>query len=144
MRFLPDAVREKNLSLVARVSLNEYDSSRLPIHVYSWIPYQAIVQSPEPAWLETPRMFQSGYMASVNGHLAKVEKSKQGLVSIEIPAGRSKVEVDYRPPWGLNFLFWESVTALAVAVCQLIWWKERGSNGMKHFSSLARPWPSRN
>jgi hypothetical protein len=110
--------------MFARVSVNEYDPSRLPIQVNSWIPYRADVRSPQRAWLETPRMFQRGYVASVNGNPARVENSRQGLVSIEVPAGTAKVVLKYRPPWGLAALFWLSLTALALAIGRLVWPRE--------------------
>jgi hypothetical protein len=121
VRFVPAASRERNYGLFARVSVNEYDPSRLPVHISSWIPYRADVRSPQRAWLETPRMFQAGYVARVDGRAAKVEKSRQGLVSIEVPSGSSEVEVDYRPPPGLVFLFWSSLTAFALAIGKLFW-----------------------
>lgn len=90
----------------------EYDPATLPARVVNWIPYQASVEANEPAWLETPRMYQTGYVARVDGQNAKIKKSKEGLVSIAVPKGRSRVELRYDPPRGLQFLYWLSLGSL--------------------------------
>jgi hypothetical protein len=106
---------------VARVQLLSYSRDALPVRVTSWIPYRADVQSPSAAWLETPRMFQTGYSAWVDGKAASVRKSPDSLVAVEVPAGKSSVVLTYSAPAGLRFLFGLSmfsiaaVTAFAVA-----------------------------
>jgi len=111
------------------VSWIEYDPVSLPVRVESWIPYRAHVQISEPAWLETPRMYLTGYVAKVDGHDAALKKSKEGLVSIAVPAGNSKVELQYRPPVGLLGLYWLSLGSLigmiAATVTGRFWPKKR-------------------
>lgn len=98
----------------------EYDPAALPVHVTSWMPYEARVRAPAPGWLETPRMFQRGYAAEVNGRPAAVAKSKQGLVMIEVPAGESAATLAYHAPFALRASYWISLATLAgliVAAC---------------------------
>jgi hypothetical protein len=90
----------------------EYDPALLPARIENWIPYRARVQASEAAWLETPRMYQTGYVAQVDGHNASIKKSKEGLVSIAVPAGISRVELSYHPPVGLKVLYWLSLGSL--------------------------------
>ena len=90
----------------------EYDPATLPARVENWIPYRARVQASEAAWLETPRMYQTGYVAQVDGHHAAIKKSNEGLVSIAVPAGSSQVELSYHPPAGLKALYWLSLGSL--------------------------------
>ena len=95
----------------ARLRWIEYDPATLPVRVESWIPYRARVTASEAAWLETPRMFQTPYVASVDGRPTPVRKSPQGLVSIAVPAGESVVELRYVAPLGLQALYWVSLLA---------------------------------
>jgi hypothetical protein len=105
---------------IGHVRLLEYDPDRLPVRVESWIPYKARVDSAAPAWLETPRMFQEGYVATVDGAPAAVRKSPDGFACVSVPAGRSQVVLAYRAPAGLQLLFWtSSLSVLGVAVLGL-------------------------
>ena len=115
VRFFPTPGAENagKLLPLAQARLLEFDPAALPVKVESWIDYQALVHSPTAAWLETPRMFQIGYVASVNGAPAAVQKSPQGLACIAVPAGNSHVDLRYRPPWGLAALFWLSLSTAA-------------------------------
>lgn len=100
---------------VANVRLLSYDSGALPVRVDSWIPYRARVRSPEDAWLETPRVFQTGYEARVNGSPAAVRESPDALVAVAVPRGESTVELAYVAPPGLRLLFWLSFLAAIVS-----------------------------
>jgi hypothetical protein len=111
---------------VARVELISYDRGVLPVRVESWIPYRAEVRSPEAAWLETPRVYQTGYAASVDGKPAAVRKSPDSLVAVQVPGGRSSVELVYVAPTGLKFLFWLSTVSFLAAACFGLWrWLSR-------------------
>jgi hypothetical protein len=96
----------------ARVRWIEYQPATLPVRVESWIPYRARVTAPVSAWLETPRMFQTTYVARVNGQPATFRKSPEGLVSIAVPSGESTVELRYQAPAGLSILYWISLTSI--------------------------------
>jgi len=98
-----------------RVRLLAFDPSSLPVRVESLIPYRARVRSPSAGWLETPRMHQLGYFATVNGSPAPVRRSPDGLTWIGVPAGDSRVELDFRAPAGLQAIFWLSLGSIAIA-----------------------------
>jgi hypothetical protein len=111
----------KDLSAPGSFRLIEYDPAQLPVQVTSFIPYRARVNAPEEAWLETPRMYQPGYQAVVNGRRVDVAKSPSALVMVPVPAGTSAVKVQYYPPLGLWGAFWVSF-AVAIAVsCWILW-----------------------
>jgi hypothetical protein len=116
---------------------------KLPIHVTDWIPYKARVQSPSEAWLETPRMFQPGYQATVNGKTATVAKSPEGLVMVPVPAGPSRVILSYQPPRVLVVSYWLSfgtIIALALALAYAAWRHARTVTGWP-FSPANQPAP---
>jgi uncharacterized membrane protein YfhO len=61
-------------------------------------------------------MYQTGYVAQVDGRHAAIQKSNEGLVSIAVPAGSSQVELSYHPPVGLKVLYWLSLGSLIAMV----------------------------
>ena len=101
--------RETETFLFARFWLFTYENSQLPVAVESWIPYRARVQTALPAWLETPRIWQSYWQAQVNGRAVKVQRSPQSLVMIPVEPGGSQVVLEYRPPWWLQVGYWTSL-----------------------------------
>jgi hypothetical protein len=101
---------------VAEVKLFSYAREALPVRVDSWIPFRARVRSPAAAWLETPRAFQTGYRAWVDGKPAEVRESPDALVAVAVPGGASEVDLVYEAPAGLKFLFWLSLVAIAGTV----------------------------
>lgn len=108
----PDPATAPALEGRLRVRLGEYDPAALPVRVRSWMPYTATVQSPGALWLETPRMHQPGYVATVDDRPAEVRRSAEGLASVAVPAGRSEVVLRYVAPAGLAAAFWISLVAL--------------------------------
>lgn len=104
---------EAQAAAFGRATLLAYDPSRLPLRVVSWIPLEVDVDSPSSAWLETPRMFQPGYRARVNGASVPVRPSREGLACVPVPAGRSRVDLAYAAPPGLRALF--ALSALSIA-----------------------------
>ncbi len=122
VRFFPSlpVTMAEGLQFASEVRLLAYDPAGLPVRVDSWIPYTARVRSPVPGLLETPRMFQDGYAARVDGAQAQVLKSPDGFASVALPAGDSRVELLYRVPRGLRLLFWlSSLTAVGAAAVVL-------------------------
>jgi len=99
------------------LQLSEYSPESLPVNVKGWIPFSATVHSPEAAWLETPRMHQQGYLASVNGAAADIRRTPDGLVGIAIPTGTSEIELRYVAPLGLRNAFWISLAAIGAGLC---------------------------
>ncbi len=118
VRFLPSVSLplDKAVQFAAGARLLSYDPGKLPIRVDSWIPYSARISSPSAALLETPRMFQPGYEAWVDGAPAQVSKSPDGLVCVAVPAGSSSVRLRYAPPTGLRLLFWLSFIGAALSL----------------------------
>lgn len=108
-----------------RLRLSEYDAAALPVQIRSWIPYTATVRTDDSVWLETPRMYQAGYVAGVNGQPVEVRRSAQGLVSVPVPAGISEVEIRYVAPAGLLAAFWLSLGAIGagLAVALVTGWR---------------------
>jgi len=96
----------------AMVELREFEPETLPVQVTSWTPYRSLVRAAPAGWLETPRMFQRGYVATVNGTAAEIRKSPDGLVAIALPTGESRVELRWHPPTGLLVLYVFSVFSL--------------------------------
>lgn len=120
LRYVPLAAfpSRDEVPRIAHVRLLSYDPAALPVRVQSWIPYRTLVTSPAPAWLETPRMYQVGYRATVQGRPALVRKSPDGFVCVAVPEGASSVELSYVAPAGLSILFWLSLLSMAaVAGC---------------------------
>lgn len=110
--FATDAVRAAGKDLNATLTLLRYDPATLPVRVTSWMPYRAEVSAAKDAWLETPRMFQQGYAAKVNGAHAALKKGPDGLVRVAVPAGESKVELKFIAPLGLQAFFWISFATI--------------------------------
>lgn len=90
----------------------EVDTGNLPIRVTGWIPFHAEVNAPAAGWLETPRMFQPGYQAVVNGKSVTPLKSPEGLVAVPVPAGHSEVTLAYKAPVLLRLSYWTSLVAI--------------------------------
>lgn len=114
LRFIP-STNSASFGTLARVSLIDYSPSQLPVKVSSWIPYQATVTTPVSALLESPRMYQRGYTATVNGITVPVFKSREGLAAVQVPAGTSVVRIGYHAPIGLDALFAASLGAIVVS-----------------------------
>ena len=96
-----------------RYTLREYDPERLPIVIESWTPYRAKVDTPEPAWLETPRIFIEGYAATVDGRPAPVQRSPSGLAMVAVEPGEHRVTLSYPGPLVLRVSYFASLLAWA-------------------------------
>jgi hypothetical protein len=95
----------------ARVRVIEFDRSQLPVRMESLLPYRAAVRSPAAAWLETPRMYLPGYTAIVDGSVAEVQRSRQGLAMIRVPPGVSHVSLSFTGPPILRAALWLAAAA---------------------------------
>jgi hypothetical protein len=117
VRYYPSAaIPGKAWPDVGAAQLIAYNKADLPTLVDGWIPFVAAVNSASPAWFETPRMYQPGYEATVDGKPALVRKSPESLVAVQVPTGASKVELSYVAPSGLKLLFWLSSAAIAAVL----------------------------
>ncbi|HEY1793756.1 MAG TPA: hypothetical protein VGG34_12625 [Opitutaceae bacterium] len=112
---IPEPPLGDQAPIFAQVQVLSYDKNALPIRVTSWTPYRASVRSPAAGWLETPRIYQTGYRATVGGEPAEVRKSPESLVAVRIPAGGSQVDLLYAAPAGLAASFWVSLLSAAAA-----------------------------
>ena len=121
LRFIPTAPGAVTSTYIpfARYRFAAYDPGSLPIRVDSLIPLRALVRSPRPALLETPRMFVPGYVATVNGAPVAVKKSREGLVAFPVPTGESRVEVRFAGHVTLHAAFWLSLVGWIVGAASL-------------------------
>lgn len=127
LRFLDTAsAPQKDYTRFAQYRWFEWRPEDLPIHVRDWIPYRATVRAPAAAWLETPRVYQTGFRAAVDGKPVEIAKSPEGLIMIPVPAGQADVQLTYHPPRLLLFSYWFSLVALVtVAAGALrVWWRD--------------------
>ncbi len=97
----------------ARFTLHAYHPSSLPVRVTSLMPYRVSAYTPEPAWLETPRMWLGRYRASVNGHAAEVRRSLNNLAMVRLDLGDNDVALDYAPGFWLSVSYWAMLAGWA-------------------------------
>jgi hypothetical protein len=122
LRLVPSSgISPPNGAVGATVQLLEYDRQQLPVQVSSWAPYRSTANSTVSGWLETPRMYQDGYAATVNGTPAEIRKSPDGLVAIALPAGATHVTLSWQAPTGLLALFWTSLLGSVCWLCLAAW-----------------------
>ena len=110
----------------ARYWLYTYDPSELPVAVESWIPYRVRVHTAVSAWLETPRIWQPQWHATVNGRAVTVQRTPQNLAAIPVGPGDSEVILKYQPPFLLSLSYgvclagWGILLAAGwIAVCRV-------------------------
>lgn len=110
-----DPAARASSSLFAEVDLIPYRSASLPMAIESFLPLRIRVEAPAAGLLETFRMAVPGYRSRVNGTDAPTGVSRDALVTVPVPAGRSVVELDYRAPGITRATNWLSL-ALALGV----------------------------
>jgi hypothetical protein len=109
--FFPNqAVGKASETPFARVTVEWLEAAKRVICLASIVPFEAVVQSKQPALLETPKLFIPGYRATVNGAEAPIEQTGEGLVGVAVPAGQSVVRVCYPGGRLLRAAFWASGT----------------------------------
>ncbi len=116
----------------ARYWLYTYASDDLAVKIDSLLPYRARTDVARAAWLETPRMWLTGYHAKVNGKPAEVRRSPDNLVMIALPPGSSAIALDYFAPWWLRGVFW---------IC-VIGWVAVVTAGIRRVLATARTLPA--
>lgn len=105
----------------ADFELERVDPSVLPVELKSLLPLRATVRAAAPGFLETPRMFIAGYVATVDGRDTAVRASPEGVLLVGVPAGTHEVEVRYAGPplvrWTLRLseLGWLGLLVVGVA-----------------------------
>ena len=100
----------------ARYWLYTYEAGDLAVKIDSLLPYRARTAVAGAAWLETPRMWLTGYRATVNGQPAEVRRSPDNLVMIALPPGESAIALDYFAPWWLRGAFWMGLLSWCAVV----------------------------
>ncbi len=96
---------------IGRYLLYAVDPGQLPISAYSQTPYKATVSAPLAAWVETSRHWIEGYRATVGGARTELQRSPSDRVLIAVPAGPSKIRLDYSPPLLLAAAYWINLLA---------------------------------
>jgi len=114
-QILPDRPKTAEFDC-ANYQLWKYDPKKLPIIIHSLAPYRAQVHSPKATYLETPRMWLSGYSALVNGERLSVLRSPSNLCMIPLEAGESSVELNYNPPFYVRATYWIAITGWGMLV----------------------------
>ena len=72
----------------------------------SFFPYRAIVRCNEPVFLETPKLYVPGYVATVDGANVPVQASPDKYVLVPIEPGTHKLMLNYVPPIALRLSYW--------------------------------------
>ncbi len=93
----------------ADFNFERIETSTLPIRLESLLPLRATVTTASAGYLETPRMFITGYAASVNGRRVRVQPSPEGLLMLPVPAGESRIELRYLGPLIVRIAFWGGI-----------------------------------
>jgi hypothetical protein len=103
-----------------------YLQTELPLRLESLVPFKVHVEAPAPSLLETPRVFISGYRATLNGRVVPVTRSAAGLVALPVPAGPSDVVIDYPGPTSLRICYYTSLVCLLSAWFWVLrlWWQQ--------------------
>jgi hypothetical protein len=115
IRFIPkmESVNVTDLANFGSFTLREVNAGRESVTIVSLLPFRANVRSEAPALLETPRVFMSGYLASVDGHNVEVLRSTEGLVSVSVEPGDHAVSLWFVGPLLLRFSYWAAICAWA-------------------------------
>ena len=120
LRFIPtDGTAPQTFAAFAAIRLREIKDATATVNVTAQLPFRATVHATQPAWLETPRMYQAGYQATVDGRAATVKKSPQGLTMIELPYGAQTITLTYQAPMLLRVSYVTSLLLWLLA-CFLI------------------------
>ena len=120
LRFIPtDGTAPQTFAAFASIRLREMKDATATVNVTAQLPFRATVHATQPAWLETPRMYQAGYQATVDGRAATVKKSPQGLAMIELPYGAQTITLTYQAPMLLRVSYVTSLLLWLLA-CFLI------------------------
>lgn len=111
LRFIPTqpGARADSFTPFARFTFTRLEEAPPPVRVVSLIPYRALVSSPQPALLETPRMAVPGYVAQVQGEARQVTTTRDGFVAVPVPEGSSEVVLHFAGSALLRTSFWISL-----------------------------------
>jgi hypothetical protein len=116
----------------ASFSLCEIDPTKTEGELTSLLPFRAELRPSTPAWLETPRMFQPGYEAHVDGQSVSVQRSPAGLAMLPLTPGAQQVELVFRSTLSLRASYWTLLAAWAALVALA------GTTAIRNLSAPAR------
>jgi len=120
LRFIPtDGTAPQTFAAFAAIRLREINDTTATVNVTAQLPFRATVHATQPAWLETPRMYQAGYQATIDGRAATIKKSPQGQAMIELPSGAQTITLTYQAPMLLRVSYVTSLLLWLLA-CFLI------------------------
>ena len=114
----PGRAPTKNLGDVELIAVNR---AALPLRLQSVDPFRISVTHSAPAWLETPKLFLPGYVASVDGVSVQPQRSPDGLVMIPLPVGQHQVNLGYVGPPALRVAYWGTLSAWFLFFGFLVW-----------------------
>jgi hypothetical protein len=121
LRYIPVSPGPAPASLAAfgTFQLRELIPGQEPVEVTALLPFQALVKTPSPALLETPRMFMPGYDARVDGKRTAVRMTPDLLVGVPISAGEHSVLLSYSGPFLLKLSYWAALLSWAMILASL-------------------------
>jgi hypothetical protein len=108
-------------------TVSTYDPRRAPVQVQALSPLRLRVNAPEKGMLEVFRSAYPGYRVSVNGRPVPYVASRDGLVSLAVPAGESEVVVRFRGTWQLRLAYWTALGSWFVVFGALSVWAVRST-----------------
>ena len=128
LRFIPtDGTAPQTVAAFAAIRLREINDTTSPVNVTAQLPFRATVHATQPAWLETPRMYQAGYQATVDGRAATSKKSPQGLTMIELEPGTQTITLTYQAPMLLRVSYVTSLLLWLLAFFLIVRLQRRPS-----------------
>ena len=76
-----------------------------------------VTETAKPSTAIVAESWYPGWRATVNGQPVTVQRARHAFMSIEIPAGRAQVRMDYRDPWFYTGLW---ISGASLALCGLL------------------------
>ena len=99
-----------------------YDSTMLPIHIKSLLPYHATINNTNGGkYLEVFKYYYPGYNAMVNGRPSKVLESPTHLIMIPVIEGPNDITLSYEGTNAMRLSFYISATGWILLLAYLIW-----------------------
>ena len=133
LRFIPtDGTAPQKFAAFADIRLREVNETTTAVNVTAQLPFLATVLANQPAWLETPRMYQAGYQATADGRPATIKKSPQGLTMIELKPGAHTITLTYQAPLLLRLSYATSVLVWLIALAVIILLHRRPNPALKN------------
>ena len=97
-----------------RFTVNSAEAALLPIRIHGLTPLRATLNLENGGMLATPVMWIPGYVATVNGTTARIQRGPTGLLQIRVPGGTSEFELRYIGPPGLGLSYYAAILAMLI------------------------------